>query len=225
MKKSNYVVWPAPSSKFLKMARSPKSLATPDLEGLCPQRRRPWHGPQSQRRRGSDSVSPTPTGEDRQRPEDVAFDDVARHDGAAEGAGGAGAVEPVCAFIQKTAVEKSTHEIDKRLAVEFDLRHYGPLAVAYQEDAGTDPAEEICDGRRFVDPGPELCHAAGADVPAGVAGVGRAAGHHGERHGQHDRDPDAHQRARAPTARRSGHDPGDAAHRPQGRQSDGPGSL
>ena len=30
-KKSNYVVWPVPSSKFLKMARGPKSLATPDL--------------------------------------------------------------------------------------------------------------------------------------------------------------------------------------------------
>ena len=29
MKKSNYVVWPAPSSRFLKMARGPKSLATP----------------------------------------------------------------------------------------------------------------------------------------------------------------------------------------------------
>ena len=33
MKKSNYVVWPAPSSKFLKMARGPKSLATPDVNG------------------------------------------------------------------------------------------------------------------------------------------------------------------------------------------------
>ena len=32
MRKSNYVVWPAPSSKFLKMARGPKSLATPALE-------------------------------------------------------------------------------------------------------------------------------------------------------------------------------------------------
>ena len=31
MKKSNYVVWPAPSSKFLRMARGPKSLATPGL--------------------------------------------------------------------------------------------------------------------------------------------------------------------------------------------------
>ena len=31
MKKSNYVVWPAPSSKFRKMARGPKSLATPAL--------------------------------------------------------------------------------------------------------------------------------------------------------------------------------------------------
>ena len=50
-------------------------------------------------------------------------------------------VEPACAFIQKTAVEKSTHEIDKRLAAEFDLRkharnegrrYYDPLAVAYQ---------------------------------------------------------------------------------------------
>ena len=30
-KKSNYVVWPVASSKFLKMARGPKSLATPDL--------------------------------------------------------------------------------------------------------------------------------------------------------------------------------------------------
>ncbi len=30
-KKSNYGVWPAPSSKFLKMARGPKSLATPAL--------------------------------------------------------------------------------------------------------------------------------------------------------------------------------------------------
>ena len=30
-KKSNHVVWPAPLSKFLKMARGPKSLATPDL--------------------------------------------------------------------------------------------------------------------------------------------------------------------------------------------------
>ena len=28
MKKSNYVVWPAPLSKFLKMARGPKSLPT-----------------------------------------------------------------------------------------------------------------------------------------------------------------------------------------------------
>ena len=33
MKKSNYVVWPAPSSKFLEMARGPKSLATPDVNG------------------------------------------------------------------------------------------------------------------------------------------------------------------------------------------------
>ena len=32
MKKSNYVVWPVPSSKFLKMARGPKSLATPGLD-------------------------------------------------------------------------------------------------------------------------------------------------------------------------------------------------
>ena len=32
--KSNYVVWPAPSSKFLKMARGPKSLATPEI-GYC----------------------------------------------------------------------------------------------------------------------------------------------------------------------------------------------
>ena len=32
MKKSNYVVWPAPSSKFLKKARGPKSLATPGLK-------------------------------------------------------------------------------------------------------------------------------------------------------------------------------------------------
>ena len=31
MEKSSYVVWSAPSSKFLKMARSPKSLATPGL--------------------------------------------------------------------------------------------------------------------------------------------------------------------------------------------------
>ena len=31
MKKSNYVVWPAPSSNFLKMARGPRSLATPDV--------------------------------------------------------------------------------------------------------------------------------------------------------------------------------------------------
>ena len=30
-KKSNDVVWPTPSSKFLKMARGPKSLATPGL--------------------------------------------------------------------------------------------------------------------------------------------------------------------------------------------------
>ncbi len=29
--KSNDVMWPAPSSKFLKMARGPKSLATPGL--------------------------------------------------------------------------------------------------------------------------------------------------------------------------------------------------
>ncbi len=37
MKKSNYVVWPTPSSKFVKMARGPKSLATPALhrESLC----------------------------------------------------------------------------------------------------------------------------------------------------------------------------------------------
>ena len=27
--KSNYVVWPTPSSKFLEMARGPKSLAIP----------------------------------------------------------------------------------------------------------------------------------------------------------------------------------------------------
>ena len=32
--KSNYVVWPAPSSKFLKMARGPESLATPDCYGF-----------------------------------------------------------------------------------------------------------------------------------------------------------------------------------------------
>ena len=30
--KSNYVVWPAPSSKFLKMGRGPKSFATPAIE-------------------------------------------------------------------------------------------------------------------------------------------------------------------------------------------------
>ena len=35
MKTSNYVVWPASSSKFLKMARGPKSLATPGLFTLC----------------------------------------------------------------------------------------------------------------------------------------------------------------------------------------------
>jgi len=33
MKKSNYVVWPAPSSIFLKMARGPKSLAIPEIDG------------------------------------------------------------------------------------------------------------------------------------------------------------------------------------------------
>lgn len=33
-------------------------------------------------------------------------------------------VEPACAFIQKTAVEKSISEIDKRLATEFDLRKH-----------------------------------------------------------------------------------------------------
>ncbi len=32
MEKSNYVVWPAPSSKFMKMARGPISLATPALD-------------------------------------------------------------------------------------------------------------------------------------------------------------------------------------------------
>ena len=32
MKKSNYVVWPAPSSKYLKMACGPKSLATHVLD-------------------------------------------------------------------------------------------------------------------------------------------------------------------------------------------------
>ena len=32
MKKSNYVVWPAPSSKFLKMARGPKSFAAPAIQ-------------------------------------------------------------------------------------------------------------------------------------------------------------------------------------------------
>ena len=31
MKKSNYVVWPAPSSKCMKMARGPRSLTTPGL--------------------------------------------------------------------------------------------------------------------------------------------------------------------------------------------------
>ena len=30
-KKSNYVMWPVPSSQFLKMARGPKSLAIPGL--------------------------------------------------------------------------------------------------------------------------------------------------------------------------------------------------
>ncbi len=50
-------------------------------------------------------------------------------------------VEPACAFIQKTAVEKSISEIDKRLATEFDLRkharnegrrYYDPAVFAYQ---------------------------------------------------------------------------------------------
>ena len=31
MEKSSYVVWSAPSSKFLKMASGPKSLGTPAL--------------------------------------------------------------------------------------------------------------------------------------------------------------------------------------------------
>ena len=35
-KESNYVVWPAPSSKFLKIARGPKSLVTPDLNRSKP---------------------------------------------------------------------------------------------------------------------------------------------------------------------------------------------
>lgn len=33
-------------------------------------------------------------------------------------------VEPACAFIQKTAVEKSIAEIDKRLGAEFELRKH-----------------------------------------------------------------------------------------------------
>ena len=50
-------------------------------------------------------------------------------------------VEPACAFIQKTAVEKSISEIDKRLATEFDLRkharnegrrYYDPSVFTYQ---------------------------------------------------------------------------------------------
>ena len=50
-------------------------------------------------------------------------------------------VEPACAFIQKTAVEKSISEIDKRLATEFDLRkharnegrrYYDPAVFTYQ---------------------------------------------------------------------------------------------
>ena len=36
MKKSNYVVWPAPSSKFLEMAGGPKSVATPALAAALP---------------------------------------------------------------------------------------------------------------------------------------------------------------------------------------------
>ena len=53
-------------------------------------------------------------------------------------------LEPACAFIQKTAVEKSILEIDKRLANEFDLRkharnegrrYYDPLVAAYQVDS------------------------------------------------------------------------------------------
>lgn len=50
-------------------------------------------------------------------------------------------VEPACAFIQKTAVEKSISEIDKRLATEFELRkharnegrrYYDPAVFSYQ---------------------------------------------------------------------------------------------
>ena len=50
-------------------------------------------------------------------------------------------VEPACVFIQKTAVEKSILEIDKRLQTEFDLRkqarnegrrYYDPLVLTYQ---------------------------------------------------------------------------------------------
>lgn len=50
-------------------------------------------------------------------------------------------VEPACAFIQKTAVEKSIIEIDKRLANEFESRkharnegrrYYDPLVFAFQ---------------------------------------------------------------------------------------------